>query len=210
VKRVKQQFPVLFGAITGLWVLFASYIKAPVLQSVSNELLQWRVIVAAFSLLLGIANISRIHLNRVSRKDKNMPYSLMLLVVMYGALILGLAYGAQSPEYKFIWDNIYSSLNATWYSTTAFYMMSSAWRGFRVRSAQAGVLMIAAIVVMLSKVGLGELIWSQIPTIGNWITKVPNTAGMRGILVGSCLGAVGVSLRIMLGLERGHLGGGSK
>ncbi len=207
---MKQQFPVLFGAVTGLWVLFASYIKAPVLQSVSNELLQWRVIVAAFSLLLGIANISRIHLHRVSKKDKNTPYSLMLLVVMYGSVILGLAYGAQSPQYKFIWDNIYSSLNATWYSTTAFYMMSSAWRGFRVRSAQAGVLMVAAIVVMLSKVGLGELIWSQIPTIGNWITKVPNTAGMRGILVGSCLGAVGVSLRIMLGLERGHLGGGSK
>lgn len=207
---MKQQFPVLFGAVTGLLVLFASYLKSPALQSMSNELLQWRVIVAAFSLLLGIANISRIHVRRVSRKDKNMPYSLMLLIVMYGALILGLVYGAQSPEYKFIWDNVYSSLNATWYSTTAFYMMSSAWRGFRVRSVQAGVLMVAAIVVMLSKVGLGELLWSQIPTIGNWITKVPNTAGMRGILVGSCLGAVGVSLRIMLGLERGHLGGGSQ
>ncbi len=207
---MKQQFPVLFGAVTGLLVLFASYFKSPALQSMSNELLQWRVIVAAFSLLLGIANISRIHVRRVSRKDKNMPYSLMLLIVMYGALILGLVYGAQSPEYKFIWDNVYSSLNATWYSTTAFYMMSSAWRGFRVRSVQAGVLMVAAIVVMLSKVGLGELLWSQIPTIGNWITKVPNTAGMRGILVGSCLGAVGVSLRIMLGLERGHLGGGSQ
>ncbi|HHX27932.1 MAG: hypothetical protein ACOX5Q_10585 [Bacillota bacterium] len=207
---MKQQFPVLFGAITGLLVLFASYFKAPVLQSVSNELLQWRVIVAAFALLLGIANISRIHVNRVSRKDQNTPYSLMLLIVMYGALILGLGYGAQSPQYKFIWDNVYSSLNATWYSTTAFYMMSSAWRGFRVRSVQAGVLMVAAIVVMLSKVGIGELVWSQIPAIGNWIVEIPNTAGMRGILVGSCLGAVGVSLRIMLGLERGHLGGGSK
>ncbi len=66
----------------------------------------------------------------------------------------------------------------------------------------------SAILVMLSKVGIGQLIWSQIPVIGNWIMAVPNTAGMRGIVIGSCLGAVGVSLRIMLGLERGHLGGG--
>ncbi len=204
---MKQQFPVLFGAVAGILVMLNSFFSAPALKSVSQELLQWRVIVGAFALLLGIANISRIHLHRVSRKDSNTPYSAMLLVVMYGALILGLAYGAQSPEYKFIWDNVYASLNSTWYSTTAFYMMSSAWRGFRIRSGQAGVLMVSAVIVMLSKVGIGELIWSQIPVIGNWINAIPNTAGMRGILIGSCLGAVGVSLRIMLGLERGHLGG---
>ncbi len=206
---MKQQFPVLFGAVTGILVMLSSFFKYPALRSASQELLQWRVIVGAFALLLGIANISRIHFNRVSRKDKNTPYSVMLLVVMYGAVILGLTYGAQSTQYKFLWDNIYASLNSTWYSTTAFYMMSSAWRGFRVRSAQAGVLMVSAILVMLSKVGIGELIWSQLPVIGNWIMAVPNTAGMRGILIGSCLGAVGVSLRIMLGLERGYLGGGA-
>lgn len=206
---MKQQLPVLFGAVAGILVMLNAFFATPALKTASQELLQWRVIVAAFALLLGIANISRIHLHRASRKDKNTPYSVMLLVVMYGALFLGLAYGAQSPQYKFIWDSIYSSLNSTWYSTTAFYMMSSAWRGFRIRSAQAGVLMVSAIIVMLSKVGIGGLIWSQIPVIGNWIMAVPNTAGMRGILIGSCLGAVGVSLRIMLGLERGHLGGGA-
>ena len=206
---MKQQFPILFGAVTGILIMLNAFFKAPALEAVSKELLQWRVILGAFALMLGIANISRIHFHRASRKDGSAPYSVMLLVVMYGAVILGLAYGAQSPQYKFIWDNIYASLNSTWYSTTAFYMMSSAWRGFRVRSAQAGVLMASAILVMLSKVGIGELIWGQLPVIGNWIMAVPNTAGMRGILIGSCLGAVGVSLRIMLGLERGHLGGGA-
>ena len=205
---MKQQFPVLVGAVAGILIMLSAFVKAPLMQSASKELLQWQVILSAFALVLGIANISRIHLKKVAHKDKNLPYSVMLLIVMYGALILGLWFGVQSPQYKFIWDNIYASLNSTWYSTTAFYMMSSAWRGFRVRSLQAGVLMASAILVMLSKVGIGQLIWSQLPIIGNWIIAIPNTAGMRGILIGSCLGAVGAGLRVILGLERGHLGGG--
>lgn len=205
---MKQRFPVLVGAFVGITVILNSYVKTPALQSTAQEILRWQVIVAAFSLVLGIANISRIHVRKVARKEQYSGYSTMLLIVMYGSLVLGLAYGAQSPQYKFIWDNVYSALNSTWYSTTAFYMMSCAWRGFRVRSAQAGVLMVSAVLVMLSKVGIGQVIWSQLPVIGNWITSVPNAAGMRGILIGSCLGAVGVSLRIMLGLERSHLGGG--
>lgn len=205
---MKQQLPVLVGAVAGIIVILAVYFPAAPLEMASKEILRWQVVVTAFSLVLGIANISRIHVRKVARKEAYSGYSLMLLVVMYGALFLGLVYGAQSPQYRFIWDNVYSALNATWYSTTAFYMMSSAWRGFRVRSPQAAVLMGTAVIAMLSKVGIGQLMWSQIPVIGNWIMAVPNTAGMRGIVIGSCLGAVGVSLRIMLGLERGHLGGG--
>ncbi len=205
---MKQQLPVLVGATVGIIVILAVYFPAAPLVAASNEMLRWQVVVSACSLALGIGNISRIHLRKIASKDSLAGYSFLLLVVMFGALVLGLVYGSQSSQYRFIWDNVYSALNSTWYSTTAFYMMSCAWRGFRVRSPQAAVMMGTAIIAMLAKVGIGELIWSQIPVIGNWILSVPNTAGMRGILIGSCLGAVGVSLRILLGLERAHLGGG--
>lgn len=205
---MKQQLPVAVGLVAGVIIILAVYFPAAPLKAASDEVLRWLVVVTACSLILGIVNISRIHLNKVSRKDPNTAYSVILLIVMYGALVIGLVYGSQSPQYKFLWDNVYSALNSSWYSMTAFYMMSAAWRGFRVKSLQAGVLMVSAVIVMLSKIGFGELIWSQLPVIGNWIMSVPNTAGMRGIIIGSCLGAVGVSLRIMLGLERTSPEGG--
>jgi hypothetical protein len=37
--------------------------------------------------------------------------------------------------------------------------------------------------------------------------NVPNSAAMRAMGMAAALGMVGVSLRIILGLERGHLGG---
>jgi hypothetical protein len=37
---------------------------------------------------------------------------------------------------------------------------------------------------------------------------VPNLAGKRAILMGAALGAISTGLRVILDLERAHLGGG--
>jgi len=42
-----------------------------------------------------------------------------------------------------------TSLNATMFSLIAFYIVSAAYRAFRVRSVEAGVMMITAAIIML-------------------------------------------------------------
>ena len=46
------------------------------------------------------------------------------------------------------------------------------------------------------------------PGVKDWIMDVPNLAGKRAILMGAALGAISTGLRVILGLERAHLGGG--
>ena len=41
-----------------------------------------------------------------------------------------------------------------------------------------------------------------------WVVQVPNTAGQRAITIGIALGTVAMSLRLLLGIERGLLGRG--
>ncbi|NOR45447.1 MAG: hypothetical protein GQ534_07660 [Candidatus Delongbacteria bacterium] len=96
-------------------------------------------------------------------------------------------------------------LNATVFSLLAFYVASASYRSFRAKSVEAAFLLVAAILIMLSKIPLGEVMWSKIPVIGEWILDGPTSAGKRAILFGAYLGGLTMMIRIAFGLERSHL-----
>ena len=67
------------------------------------------------------------------------------------------------------------------------------------------LLLLAAIIVMLRVVYLGDLsTWVNIAA--EWIIKVPNLAAKRAILIGVGLGMVATALKVILGIERTYLG----
>ena len=49
------------------------------------------------------------------------------------------------------------------------------------------------------------MMWRKLPVIAEWIFNIPQMAAKRGILIGSALGAIAMSLRIILGIERTYL-----
>ena len=85
--------------------------------------------------------------------------------------------------------------------------LPAAFRAFRARNIEATVLLVAAIIVMIGRVPIGEALSERLPTIVNWLMEVPNTAARRAIFVGAALGAIATGIRIILGIERSHLGG---
>jgi hypothetical protein len=62
-------------------------------------------------------------------------------------------------------------------------------------------------------VPVGDLLTGFLPegyrlsNLADWIMNVPNKAGQRAIMIGIALGIVSTSLRLILGIERSHLGG---
>ena len=100
-------------------------------------------------------------------------------------------------------------MGATMFALLAFYIASASYKAFRARSAEATVLLLAAIIVMLGQVPAGVSMFGEsINDITHWILNVPNLASKRGIALGVGLGMVATSLRILLGIERTYLGGG--
>ncbi|MEW6524035.1 MAG: hypothetical protein AB1445_10805 [Bacillota bacterium] len=204
----KLSAPVLLTFIAGSIVLFNFFVKMPLAESLAGEMLRWDIIVKAFATALGAANLLRIHSRKVQGKDqrtKLLSATLLISMAIYTAI--GILKGHQSDLYQFYFRNLFTPLSATMFSLNAFFIASAAFRAFRVRSAQAAVLLVTAFIVMLGNTGIGEAIGKFVPSSKDWVMAVINTAGARGILIGSSLGAIAISIRVLTGLERGHLGG---
>jgi len=84
-----------------------------------------------------------------------------------------------------------------------------AWRLYRAKhQIGAGLLGLVAVgfVAYVAYCWFGD---GQVLTTRNlvgWIMMVPQMAGQRAIMIGICLGVISMSLRLILGVERGHLG----
>lgn len=116
--------------------------------------------------------------------------------------------------YTYLFQGFYRNLEATMFSILAFYIASAAYRAFRVRSAEAGLMMATAVILMAGQVPLGMALTNWIPpdssfslfrieNFSYWVLSVVNMPVQRAIDFGLGLGALAMSLRIWLSLERG-------
>jgi len=210
---MKKEVPLAITLILGLLYIVANYFTGnPTLASLKSNLDTWYLAVAAWTVAIGMVNLAQIHGRRVSQKRDGWFYSIWLMVCMFGMLAASL-FIFKSPNHngwKFLYNQMIAPMNATVYATLVFYIGSAAYRSFRMRSMEAGILLAVAAIMMLGRVPLGAMLLGGNPALGkmaDWLLNVPNTAGMRGIQIGACLGGLATALRIMLGIERNWLGG---
>lgn len=112
----------------------------------------------------------------------------------------------QGRVFTWLYDHVFFPCNATMFALLAFFIASAAFRAFRARNVESALLLGAAILVMLGLVPIGRAIDPFFPWLADWIVEIPNNAGRRAIMMGAALGAIATGLRVILGLERSHLG----
>lgn len=192
-----------------MFMLVQFFIPHPAFTAMYEMVLDWVQIIYAFSLLVGVAMLMKHHAQAAARKtSKDRPYNLIVLAGIVIMFASGMFFGrGENTVFLWIFLHIQAPMQATMFSLLSFFVASAAYRGFRARNAQAVFLLTAALIVMLGRVPIGEMISSYIPEAANWILNVPSMAARRGIYIGIALGTIATSLRVILGIERTYLGG---
>jgi len=208
---VKRTLPLIMVITIGF--LFVGYAFIPhryFQEDFYNWYMDWIKAMSPFGMVIGLMSMTMVHTNRIQRKIPNWQYSFITLFGLYFTATAGFVWGTQEgTPYMWIFRNMQMPMGATMFALLAFYIASAAYKAFRARSAEATVLLIAAIVVMLGQVPAGVAMFGEgITDVVQWILDVPNLASKRGIALGVGLGMVATSLRILLGIERTYLGGG--
>lgn len=205
-----RTIPLAVCLAMGVMMMVQFFVPHPVSVGVYEVSTKWIRIVTAFALVLGTGSLVLYHVDKLRRRRAGWVYSIVALAALVVTAVVGLAWGVKpgSPLQEVLFKNFLVPLNASMFAILAFYMASAAYRAFRARTKEAALLLIASFIVMLGMVPVGRAMWDKLPDIAEWVLSVPNMAAKRGILFGVALGAIATSLKVILGIERGWLGGG--
>jgi hypothetical protein len=214
---LKREFPLFITAVIGIFMILSFFVPHQLVSVPADFLQQCAVIMVAFGYVLGGANVLRVSFDGIYKKKPGWIYKIVLVVALITTVAVGAVEGPgflnPGTRSKWIYDNIYSNMSATMFALLAFFIASAAFRAFRIRTAEAGLLALAALIVMLGRVPLSNALTGWLPegarlqAIQEWIMEFPQNAAKRAILMGAALGVMATGLRVILGLERSYLSG---
>src|SRR5262245_52507443 len=136
------------------------------------------VILVGFGYVLGGANALRVNFDGISKRQHGWQYKIVLVVSLLATVVVGAIDGCQryghggllddGTRSKWTYDQIYSPMPATMFALLAFFIASAAFRAFRIRTVEAGLLAIAALIVMLGRVPIGDVLTDWLIQL-NWL-----------------------------------------
>ena len=223
---MRREVPLIITSIAGLVFAVSYFIPHWPFGESESIFGDWVAIVQSFAIWLGALNLLKVSFEKIQRKKENWLYPILTIVSLIATIAIGMYDGfwglQQTPEVSFrdpgthfdwIFVYMFTPLTSTMFSMLAFFVASASYRAFRARNFEATLLLIAAFFVMGGRVPLFDLIISPLTNypifskFADWIMSFPNTAGQRAIMIGIALGIMSSSLRVILGVERSHVGG---
>jgi hypothetical protein len=215
---VKREVPLVILFVSGVFMAFQYFIPHHVSAVIYQYANNWTIIVGIFTMVVGVGSLVDLHYDRIVHRKEQWQYSIVTMISLVVVALIGLSSpnAIQNPHglFMMIYFFILSPVIATMFALLAFFIASAAYRAFRARTVLASLLLISAVIVMLGRIPVGDMLTKWLPEglrfsdIARYILDYPNTAAKRAIYIGVGLGVAATSLKMILGVERTWLGGG--
>ena len=169
------------------------------LNTISNLFIRLVVVVIALTLVIGIFNLLSVHAVRLVR-GPGTGARLNSLVLLVSFIVALLAYQFSS-DYNLILENVQVQIELALAALICFALVYGAFRLLRRGVTWGGLVFLAGMLIIL----IGALPLSQLEPlqqVTDWLTRVPLSAGARGILLGIALATLVTGVRVIIGQDR--------
>jgi hypothetical protein len=172
-------------------------------------LTDWAVIIAAMAVLVGIANLIFVQMDKIRKREKNSIYGVLLVLSLISTFGLGLVFGPENQLMRIAVDAIIVPVEASLMAILAVTLVYASIRLFRRRADVMTVifLLIALIfLVLMMPTPFGPILGDGLNGFVLQVLGMFSRGGARGLLIGIALGTLLTGIRVLFGIDRPYGG----
>ena len=175
-----------------------------ILRPLTTTLYNWVLLLSAAALLLGVAHVFGLHVQRIIFGRQEWVLSLVLVVTLLAVFVAGIIdpAGTASPVVEWLFDTIIAPIQATLFAILALFMAAAAYQFLRLGHHSGRWMLLGALLVLVVQAPIiHELLPPTVGASVNWLLSYPATAALRGAILGSALASLVVGIRFLLGKQ---------
>lgn len=199
-------FTAAIAMASGLIVLLGYLYPLEMLTRVRIMLTDWAVIIAGMAMLVGVANLAFVQLEKIRSRQPNGAYGLLLILSLLVTFGLGLVFGPENQYVRLAVDAIIVPVEASLMAILAVTLVYASIRLLRRRADVMTVIFLVVAVMFL--IAVMPTPFGPVP--GDWLILqfggMFSSGGARGLLIGIALGTLLTSLRVLFGIDRPYGG----
>jgi hypothetical protein len=206
---VKLKIPIstAVAIAVGLVVLLGYFLSNNILVSLRVAFLEWAVIITAFALLVGVANLGYVHWRKTTTAQTNSVYSIVLLVSLVITILVVGWFGPAHEFSQWIFNYVQVPVETSLMALLAVILAYASARLLQRRLNTVSIIFVVTVLLVL--IAATPVMGIDLPGLSefrDWVVQVPAVAGTRGILLGVALGIIATGLRILMGSDRPYRG----
>jgi len=191
---------------SGLIVLLGYFYPLDALTQLRIMLTDWAVIIAAMAVLIGIANLVFVQMDKIRKREKNSIYGGLLVLALIATFGLGLIFGPGHQFMRLAVDAIIVPVEASLMAILAVTLVYASIRLLRRRADVMTVIFLLVAVIFL--IAMMPTPFGPVP--GDWLVTqfagMFSRGGARGLLIGIALGTLLTGIRVLFGIDRPYGG----
>lgn len=198
-------------SIMGIWMMIA-YFFPEIVGTSATQLKAGATLLGGFVLVYsGIIGIRRNVLNVIRRVDTDIEkwywdaYAVALIAFyIIAALADPLRNNGAIPS--FLYGDVAVAGFGALFSSLAFWNMAALLNIIRVRTAPVAALVVVMVIGLLAASPMVVAFVPGLNDIYTWLADIPGAAGSRGLIMAIGIGAIALSIRLILQKETSWMG----